>query len=463
MMNLNVWRFALLGPLLAAGLPMVAQAQLRLPGGLPQLPAVVERPLDRLQRSTESTLGATTETAVETLRGARRAAEQSLLRNWPGRVEADPNGAPVRRGELLLVDPGEALLQAAQTQGFTLLRSTVLEGLDLRQVALAPPRGLSLADALARLRALDPGLEADYHHLYRPSGAATSTARGASGGPPAEPAGSRAAAPATPAAPAAQGMARVGLIDGGVDAQHPSLRSSVLQRWGCEGLPAPAADMHGTAVASLLVGRDADFAGALPGATLFSADVYCGAPDGGGAEAVVQALAWMARQRVGVVNISLVGPPNRLLERAVDRLTARGHLLVAAVGNDGPAAPPLYPAAYAGVLAVAGVTPSRRVLPEGGQGPHVAFAAPGADIAAARAGSTGYRVVRGTSFAAPLVAGGLAGGLPQPDFAARQRLLLALQAAAQDLGARGRDPVYGHGLVAEDLRVPPHRVQAAAP
>lgn len=456
MMIFDVWRFALLGPLLTAALPLVAQAQLRLPGGLPQLPAVVERPLDRLQRGAEGTLGTTTGTAVETLRGARRAAEQSLLRNWPGRVEADPNGAPVRRGELLLVDPGEALLQAAQAQGFTLLRSTMLEGLDLRQVVLAPPNGLSLADALARLRALDPGLEADYHHLYRPSGAAASTARGASEGPPNEPAGSPGAAPAAPV------VARVGLIDGGVDAQHPSLRSSVLQRWGCEGLPA-AADAHGTAVASLLVGRDADFTGALPGATLFSADVYCGAPDGGGAEAVAQALAWMARQRVGVVNISLVGPANRLLERVVDRLAARGHLLVAAVGNDGPAAPPLYPAAYAGVLAIAGVTPSRRVLPEAGQGPHVAFAAPGADIAAARAGSAGYRVVRGTSFAAPLVAGGLAGGLPQPDIAARQRLLLALQAVAHDLGARGRDPVYGHGLVAEDLRVPPQRVQAAAP
>ena len=48
---------------------------------------------------------------------------------------------------------------------------------------------------------------------------------------------------------------------------------------------------------------------------------------------------------------------------------------MAAVGNDGPAAPPLYPAAYAGVVGVSGITPARRALPEAAQGPQVMFTA----------------------------------------------------------------------------------------
>ena len=56
-----------------------------------------------------------------------------------------------------------------------------------------------------------------------------------------------------------------------------------------------------------------------------------------------------------MINVSLVGPRNALLERVVASLVSRGHLIVAAVGNDGPAAPPLYPAAYDGVVGVTAV------------------------------------------------------------------------------------------------------------
>jgi subtilisin family serine protease len=156
---------------------------------------------------------------------------------------------------------------------------------------------------------------------------------------------------------------------------------------------------------------------------------------------------------VAVINISLVGPPNRLLERSVAAAHARGHLVVAAVGNDGPAAPPLFPAGYAGVLGVTGVGSGQRVRPEAGQGPQVGFAAPGAELAAAQAGGRGYRSVRGTSFAAPLVAGLLAQRLQRPGIAERDSALQALAAGARDLGEPGRDPVYGLGLVAEGVRV----------
>jgi subtilisin family serine protease len=109
----------------------------------------------------------------------------------------------------------------------------------------------------------------------------------------------------------------------------------------------------------------------------------------------------------------------------------------------------LYPAAYPGVIAVSAVDARLRVLPEASGGAHISFAAPGADIMAAVPGG-GFQRVRGTSFAAPLVAGKLARELAQPG-ADGGEILRRLVAAAEDRGAKGRDPRYGHGLVGRDL------------
>ena len=161
----------------------------------------------------------------------------------------------------------------------------------------------------------------------------------------------------------------------------------------------------------------------------------------------------MAREHVGVINMSLVGPPNVTLERILKIITARGHIVVAAVGNDGPSSPPLYPAAYAEVVAVTAVDSRQRILAEAVRGAHIAFAAPGSEMAAAD-DSGRFSVVRGTSFAAPIVAALLARELPAPDRDAAARAVTALAMSATDLGASGRDPVYGYGLVGMAYRNP---------
>ena len=127
--------------------------------------------------------------------------------------------------------------------------------------------------------------------------------------------------------------------------------------------------------------------------------------------------------------------------------------MVAAVGNDGPAAPPLYPAAYPEVVGVTGVDAKNHVLPEACRGKHVAYAAPGAQMRAAAAGG-GWNVVRGTSFATPIVAGLLAASLPEPDPETARTALEQLTAIAVDLGPKGVDPTYGNGLVGASLRMP---------
>jgi subtilisin family serine protease len=257
----------------------------------------------------------------------------------------------------------------------------------------------------------------------------------------------------------ARQAAKLGLIDSGVDTAHPVFNGAPIHQHGCPAGPVP--DPHGTAVASLMVGRSADFHGAVPGAQLYAADVYCGSPTGGAVDAVADAFSWLARERVAVINVSLVGPPNVTLEAVIRMVVARGHLVVAAVGNDGPAAPPLYPASYPGVVGVTAVDTQRRVLFEAGRGPQVRFAAPGADMSAAKSVQT-FGLVRGTSFAAPIVAGLLAERLQEPDRQAAEHAVDDLAHRAVDLGATGPDPVYGWGLVGGDLAPAPRLATARA-
>ena len=423
-----------------------AHAQLHLPAlppGLPAFPDAVDPPLRRALSSDLS--------PADPLRARHRLVD-ALLRREPRRLERDPAGEAIVRSEVLLSSPSVALLDAAQAAGFRLAREQRMAALGLYLVTLQAPTGMSTPAAAAMLRHLDPDATLDFNHVYLPGGQVLATGESAATGSNTPP----------PGAATAGGPLRIGLVDGGVAAAHPALRQAILHTHGCGAQARP--DAHGTAVASLLVGRDGRFQGAAPGAMLYAADIYCGAPANGTAEAVVQALAWMAQERVPVINLSIVGPPNQLLERAVGMLAARGHLLVAAVGNDGPAAAPLYPAGYAsrisGVVAVTGVDVQRRALVEAGQGRHVMLAAPGAALAVADAGSGGYATARGTSFAAPLAAGLLAASLPQPDVPAARQALQDLARHAVDLGAPGPDPVYGLGLVGETLRVDPQRVDA---
>jgi subtilisin family serine protease len=194
------------------------------------------------------------------------------------------------------------------------------------------------------------------------------------------------------------------MIDGGV-AAHPSLaRASIVQQ-GFAGDAEPTG--HGTAVGSLLVGEQGPFRGAARGAQLFVGDVYGGNPAAGSVSSIIRAINWAASKRPAVINISLVGPNNIAFARTIAAVQAQGIQVVAAVGNDGPAAPKQYPASFPGVVAVTGVDARGKALPEAGRAGHLDFAAPGADMIAAFPG-TGYTIVRGTSFAAPLAAARLA-------------------------------------------------------
>jgi subtilisin family serine protease len=435
--------------LLLSGMLLVAAtdaaAQVGLPAvRLPSLPpvSVPALPAQGLLPASGEAAAALGELDSRSLRELRQQRIRELLRRHRDVLEADPNGAPIVRGELLAFAPDAGALQAAAAAGYTVIRERALAELGARIVVLHAPD--DTARSLARLRGVDPAGNYDFNHVFLTSGAPPA------GAPPAaqqEPEERKIAAGDTPAA-----AVRVGLIDDGVDAQHAALRAVTIHAHGCAAAALPA--VHGTAIASLLAGHAGRFRGAAPGAELYAADVFCGRPSGGAVDEIAEAFTWLMREQVAVINVSLVGPANRTLESVVAGAVARGYLIVAAVGNDGPAAPPLYPAAWPGVVGVTAVDARRRVLPEAARGPQVKFAAPGADMTAALT-PRGYALVRGTSFAAPIVAGLLAQELHSPDKASAAEALAGLERRALHLGAPGLDPVFGYGLVGAELAPPP--------
>ncbi|MFC5524221.1 S8 family serine peptidase [Rhodanobacter ginsengisoli] len=402
--SLLVIGFALLGAAPAGAQVLGAVRGLpgaQIPGvGLPGLPSVAPMPrLDDLLRSTRAL--------------TRQLQIDALRREEPRRVAIDPHGNPVLRGEFLVMDPTPAQLAALQAQGFTAdTPSPADASLGLNLVVLHDTRGRSEARAMRALRQAVPSAAFTYQHLYLPAGDGHAVGENTS-----------ATTPST-AMPR-----RVGLIDGGVDPADPALAHVSMEEHGCA---TAAISRHGTAVAARLVEGDPD--------TLYAADLWCGDKVGGTTSNLVDALAWMAREGVPVINISLVGPDNPVLARAVQAMIARGHVLVAAVGNDGPAAPPLFPAAYPGVIGVSGVDAHDRVLPESGSGDQVAFCASGLV-------GNGRHAMRGTSFASPIVARRAAQLLSAPRQGAAARVVQRLASEARDLGAPGRDPRYGYGLL----------------
>lgn len=375
-------------------------------------------------------------------RGGREAATAlgRLIDGLFGGAPGGSDGDPLERvsQELIAYDLTPAQRASLAAQGFPPIATTTLGGLGSTLDRLRAPAGLALDDALAAARLAAPGAVLDVNHLYRSNGA------------PCAGEGCWGATLVRLSASASDACARgapVAIVDTAVDATHPTLRGAAItaRSFVPEGVD-PGPPDHGTAVAALLVGRVAPGVPPLaPGAALLAAEAFA-LRDGrlrADAGAVIRALDWAVGGRARAVGLSLAGPGNAVLQRAV---TAAGRRtsLVAAAGNDGPRAGPAFPAAYPEVIAVAALDSRKRVWRGGNRGPYVEIAAPGVDVVSAAPGG-GTAAWTGTSFAVPFAVAAIlraraeAGGDPEA-----ARSLLAR--AAEDIGAPGRDDASGHGL-----------------
>ncbi len=350
----------------------------------------------------------------------------------------DATAAPAEKhyepGELLLLsaDMAEALSTARQLRAYQLrIKSRQrLDNLGLVLSVFRLPPGTSVPALQARLRTELPDLDLDANQRYRPLNTSAPGNRRRYGHrlitwP--DPIGS------------CSSPFRIGILDTPVSDRHPALaNAAVVRRSFVRG--EAASPVHGTAVASLLVGApDSPTPGLLPGSQLFAAEVFRqrGETTDTTTDSLLAALDWLAGRKVQAVNLSLGGERNRVFELALTRLLEHDIHLVAAAGNNGPGASPVFPAAQKGVIAVTAVDAAQRRYADANRGDYIDLAAPGVDIWAADGGALG-RYHTGTSFAAPFVTAAL--------LLANQHGI-DLTETVKDLGPNGRDNQFGWGLL----------------
>lgn len=352
-------------------------------------------------------------------------------------IAEDPDGDPHISGEILILVDAAEYAEIISKLPYRIIAERRIKTLGQVMARLqAPTRDFQAAARLISANA--PGAVIDYNHTYDLSNAgaaleATANIRR----------DSRIALNGA--------RVRIGMIDSGVDRFHPSLKQADLIIRDFSPQNTRKSFSHGTAIASLIVGDEANrFTGLIPEATLYAASVFGVSGQGrvrSTTEDLIRAIDWLTANSVPVISMSFAGPKNILLEKIIKTASGKGFTFIAAVGNDGPNAEPRFPSAYASVVAVTAVDDNRRIYRRAVTGSHVEFSAPGVRVLAANDKNYAYANFTGSSFAAPYVAALIAARMPAHDPANKAGVIDFYRKTATDLGQEGRDNIFGFGLI----------------
>jgi hypothetical protein len=247
---------------------------------------------------------------------------------------------------------------------------------------------------------------------------------------------------------ACQLKVKVGLVDSAIDTNHDAFKQASITAKSFLPAELAASVQHGTVIASLFVGKAEQLVPLLPQGQIYSAEVFYQQSDyvqGATLSAMIAGINWLIEQDVKVINMSLAGPDNKILQAVLTSAMAKGALIIAAAGNEGPAAPPMFPAAYKDVIAVSAIDQFQQPYRWSNRGDYVDYSALGVNVLTAQ---SGQRVGResGTSIAAPYVTAALACLIAKIGVN-RNQLLEKLNESTIDLGPRGKDPIYGVGAI----------------
>ncbi|POR46659.1 S8 family serine peptidase [Bosea psychrotolerans] len=241
---------------------------------------------------------------------------------------------------------------------------------------------------------------------------------------------------------------RVAVIDSGADLAHPELQGVLAGSFDAVGGDA-APHAHGTAMAGAILAQ-AQLQGVAPAARLLAARAFSGnsapASANGTTYHILSALDWAAGEGARVVNLSFAGPQDRLLSRSLAGAKTKGIIAVAAAGNGGANAAPLYPGADPNVIAVTATDAQDKPFAQANRGNYIAVAAPGVDVLAAEPEGR-YAFSSGTSIAAAHVSGLVALLLEKRPDLELEGVRKLLMESAIDLGGKGRSPIFGAGRV----------------
>lgn len=236
----------------------------------------------------------------------------------------------------------------------------------------------------------------------------------------------------------------IAVIDSGVDVKHPELVNSVADSFDALGSK-EGPHVHGTGIAGAIVAHG-KLMGSAPEARLLAIRAFGGGTNGAESTSyvILKGLDYAAEHGAQIINMSFAGPKDPLIERGVAATASRGILMVAAAGNAGAKSPALYPAANPNVIAVSGTDAQEKLFAASNRGVHIAIAAPGADIFLP-APDEKYQITSGTSFSAAYVSGIAALMLERNPALKPNDLRAILTKTARDLGAPGRDDLFGAG------------------
>lgn len=205
----------------------------------------------------------------------------------------------------------------------------------------------------------------------------------------------------------------VAVIDSGVDSTHPDLAGQVMRGAGFigdsqdTGQDDTSSDSHGTAIAGIIAGTGAANSGSgMIGLAPKSKILPVRVATQSAAEptAIAQGIKYAADHRAQIINISLgTQDPDPVLRQAVDYAMSKDCVVVASAGNDGENGdPPMYPAAFPGVVDVTGVDEYGLFWPMSESSSHTTIAAPATDIYSTN-NQNQYVDADGTSYATAYV------------------------------------------------------------
>jgi subtilisin family serine protease len=248
---------------------------------------------------------------------------------------------------------------------------------------------------------------------------------------------------------------KVAVLDTGVDADHRDLALNIKETVDFTGSRYGVEDMqgHGSHCAGIIgaVDNQIGMVGVAPEVELYIAKVL-GDNGSGGFDSITKGIQWAITKQVDVISMSLgaSGRPPEMLHSVIKAAHDQGIILVAATGNENGAV--CWPAMYDEVIAVSAVDEHLNRATFSNYGIKNEIAAPGVNIVSTYKQGQ-YARLSGTSMATPLIAGAIAliiarhkentNGL-KPDVEEVHRILTTM---VKDLGAVGRDELYGLGMI----------------
>jgi hypothetical protein len=330
---------------------------------------------------------------------------------------------------LFMVAAGSDAAALAAAGGVDLAEAAMLDSIKLIMAVGTLRKGDTTAAAIARLGGVPGVLWAQPNHVYQLMGTSAALPK-------------RFALHHIPVLPPVAGT--IALIDSSVALSHEALRGASVRQEPLLGNM--KAGMHGTAIASLLVGTG-QVPGMARGAQLISFAAFeeqAKGPALAQSRTLAKALDAAVKLKPHVLSLSFGGAADVLLARLLDAAHARGICVAAAAGNGGKNGQVPFPASHPASLAITAVDEKLRAYDHATPGSRIDVAGIGVNLLAAT--PKGYRQMSGTSFATAVVAGALlrspvcTGAQPMGDLRA------AVAATAQDLGAPGKDSIFGAGL-----------------